>query len=287
MNMRKTIIAAALLLFVGSSLPAIAQSGFDPTPPADPQVPIFKYQLSVVAQRSDACYVSGSGKYAEGTQVTINTSARNGTNYTFSHWLKDGEYYTGQQQFTYITTNQAVTFMAVWDFTPNVPDDPTSPYFAPKHILALESDPADCCAFNRASGLKTEEESMVTLSVTPNQYYEFTGWYNGTTLVNSNATFSYQMPSEDVTLTAHFEYHPFDPTTPGDPNSEQSSVDNGIVGDVNGDSVVDIVDAVQIINAYLSNTTDVLNMRLADMNSDDAIDIVDAVIIINQYLGKE
>ena len=73
----------------------------------------------------------------------------------------------------------------------------------------------------------------------------------------------------------------------GTDQSFSFNVKSYLAGDVNGDGVVDIVDAVQIINAYLSNTTDVLNKRLADMNGDNAIDIVDAVIIINQYLGKE
>ena len=73
----------------------------------------------------------------------------------------------------------------------------------------------------------------------------------------------------------------------GTDQSFSFNVKSYLAGDENGDGVVDIVDAVQIINAYLSNTTDVLNKRLADMNGDSAIDIVDAVIIINQYLGKE
>jgi hypothetical protein len=91
---------------------------------------------------------------------------------------------------------------------------------------------------------------------------------------------------QDCWLVARFSYNP---ANPGEPVSYLSNVDNqvGIAGDINGDGVVDITDAVALINRYLSGTTDTLNLSIADMNNDGVVDITDAVAIVNKYLRNE
>lgn len=46
--------------------------------------------------------------------------------------------------------------------------------------------------------------TSVTLTATPDSGYYFTGWYNGTTLVSSNAVYTFTA-AEDLTLTAQFD----------------------------------------------------------------------------------
>ena len=215
-----------LALTLGVSAPGWAQK-FDPTPPDDPQTPVFPekpvepvtYGLSVVAQNPQAAYVSGTGNYEVGTAVRVSTSARS-AKYTFMYWLADEEVISREASFIYITTDADVTLTAVYDFTPDVPVDPQTPVIHNKHVLNLICEPADIAAFNRVSGDIVREGTAVALDTWGNQNYVFLGWFMGDAPVSMNANFTYVMPDADVTLTARFEYQeppPFDPETPDDP----------------------------------------------------------------------
>ena len=60
----------------------------------------------------------------------------------------------------------------------------------------------------------------------------------------------------------------------------------GIVGDVNYDSIINILDIIQIVNIILGanlNPTD-YELWAADLNQDDNIDILDIVLIVNMIL---
>ena len=57
-----------------------------------------------------------------------------------------------------------------------------------------------------------------------------------------------------------------------------------LLGDINEDGVVNVMDATMLIGAYLNNTTDQLNASVADVNQDGVINVMDATEIINIYL---
>ena len=59
-----------------------------------------------------------------------------------------------------------------------------------------------------------------------------------------------------------------------------------IKGNVNGDSDVDIADAVCIVNHVVGKPNTTFNEAAADANGDDDIDIADAVHIVNYVVGK-
>ena len=58
-------------------------------------------------------------------------------------------------------------------------------------------------------------------------------------------------------------------------------------GDANGDGVVDIADAVCIVNHVVGKETSTFIEAAADMNGDGVVDIADAVKIVNIVVGKE
>ena len=61
----------------------------------------------------------------------------------------------------------------------------------------------------------------------------------------------------------------------------------GIVGDVNNDSLINILDIIQTVNIILGanlNPTD-YELWAADLNQDGNIDILDIVLIVNMILG--
>jgi len=217
MKVLQKIALGLLLAWTGSSLPAAAQDDFDPMPPPEPYM---RYKVKVGVNEPGIAYSSGAGTYTVGSSVWINTSSYS-TSYTFSHWLKNGVVYSTESGF-YYTVDAAVEFVAVYDFTPIVPSDPSGIY--PRKLF-LESSMADACSFNRTSGAKENEGSSVYLRVYPNTGFEFKGWYENGKLVSENISFYYLMGNADVTLTAMFEYNP---ATPDDPNmaDDQGEVDN-------------------------------------------------------------
>lgn len=64
-------------------------------------------------------------------------------------------------------------------------------------------------------------------------------------------------------------------------NRFELKVPGAIKGDVNGDGIVNVSDAIQIINAISSSKIDLLDKNVADMNSDGVVNVSDAIQIIN------
>ena len=64
------------------------------------------------------------------------------------------------------------------------------------------------------------------------------------------------------------------------------TVQDNVVGDVNGDGDVDIADAVCIVNHVVGKSNTTFNEAAADANGDGDIDIADAVHIVNYVVGK-
>ena len=58
---------------------------------------------------------------------------------------------------------------------------------------------------------------------------------------------------------------------------------NQILGDLNGDQILNILDVILVVNIVLGNSETNL---IADMNSDDIINILDIVLLVNIILGN-
>jgi uncharacterized repeat protein (TIGR02543 family) len=277
MSIRKTILTAVFpLLWVG----ALAQEEYNPENPPDPSVP---YKVTVAVSPSEAGYASGGGKYSEGAQVYISTSANYG--YEFQHWTLNGEYYANTPQLNYVMTAQPANFVAVYSFNPISPSDPVQNNYSYRLYLTNNAD--DACTFNIVSGNKYQADQYVYVSamnISPG--FVFQGWFQDGQKISDVTSFNYLMPYTNVTLTARFVY---DPEPPPDPEmaEEQNNVDQGRRGDLNGDGLVNISDAVLLINHYLNGTTDELTIGVADVNNDGEVNISDAVEIVNRYLNNQ
>ena len=236
---RWTINLVWLLLVLGTA-GAQAQDDYNP---ANPPEPMTRYVVTVSADPAEAGYTSGSGKYSEGTTVWVSTSARN--SYEFQYWMQDGVKIDKPESFSYTMGAKKTSFVAVYAYNPPNPQEPTMPN---TYRLYLETNEEGSCTFNLTSGQKQKGGQKVTVkaqNITPG--FVFEGWYEGETQVSASASFSYTMPTRDVTLTAHLVY---DPTSPGDPSGSQADVDQTPVkpGDVNGDGEVNEVDAQLILD---------------------------------------
>lgn len=61
---------------------------------------------------------------------------------------------------------------------------------------------------------------------------------------------------------------------------------NTVLGDVNGDGVVNITDAIGLVNYILGKSTFEVNELAADVNEDGAVNITDAIAIVNLILTQ-
>lgn len=267
-------------MLLAAPLAAGAQTELDPANPPEPQL---SFQVTVSAEPAEAGYTSGGAKYTVGQQVYVSTSVRN-SNYEFLYWTRDGVRTDDPMSFSFTMGDRKVSYVAVYGLNPKDPAEPTAPN---TFRLYLDTDAEGCCTFNRASGEKQRADQYVSVAaqnVSPG--YVFQGWFAGGQKVGDNLSFNYLMPYSDMTLTARFV---FNPTSPADPSSsaEQQSIDNGRLGDVNNDGVVNVSDAVLLINHYLNNTTDELPVIVADVNRDGVVNVSDAVEIVNRYLNNQ
>ena len=268
--------AALLLVFVTGSIGAWAQ--YDPE---DPPEPAAMYKITTTVSPAGAGNASGKGSYRKGTVVTINTS-RN-ADFVFKYWTKNGVQYSTSTSFQYSVGTENANFVAVYEYNPNSPSEPTDNY---AYRLYLDCTPEGACSFNRASGVKVEKETWVSITAYPSQDFVFQGWYENATKISSNISFQYLMKNQDCHLTAKFIY---DPSNPSEPTSSQANVDSNehASGDVNGDNVTDVSDVVMLVNCYLAGTLSTMDQSLADVNGDGVVDISDVVAIINKYLSNQ
>lgn len=70
-------------------------------------------------------------------------------------------------------------------------------------------------------------------------------------------------------------------------NENKLEVYEGLLGDVNGDGKVMVNDAVLLVNHYLADTLDTLDVNICDVNHDGIVSVADAVAIVNIYLHNE
>ena len=93
-------------------------------------------------------------------------------------------------------------------------------------------------------------------TIQPNQSYELKFWF---------------MNTGGMTLDNVQEYLPINP----------------MLGDINYDGTVNVVDVVQMVSAVLGTNTHPLNTHLMDMNTDGNIDVVDVVRLVTNVLGPQ
>lgn len=299
MKRMKYRLLGLLLAVAGGSSQMLAQTNgeFNPANPADPQLPVFKeyrpVTVSIIPTDAGSVSRSGSssknGKFEVGTTVWISMSSY--SDFTFKHWLKNGEVYAAagtSTYFDYTVEDCGAEFVAVYEYNPSSPVDPSGQV---KSKLHLKCEPAEACSFTLTSGMAYQMDTYVKLGVNPNQDYEFIGWYNGSELVSNIASVNYLMPYHDVTLTARFRYTwVFNPEDPADPESQGGNIQTEellIQGDIDEDGVVDAADIMLLINSYLSAKTNELDKRICDLNNDNVIDAADIMLLINRYLNNQ
>ncbi|MBN2442629.1 MAG: dockerin type I repeat-containing protein [Spirochaetales bacterium] len=130
----------------------------------------------------------------------------------------------------------------------------------------------------------------VTLEVLDTVYapasveYTFTGWQvNGEVIDPGITTITLTADGTNPRLYANANYKDLSPTPT--PRSTATPVNTGIIlGDVNGDSAIDIVDALLTAQTYVGLNPPNFNPEASDVNCDGSLDIIDALLIAQYYV---
>ena len=200
----------------------------EPSEPDIPAKPVYS-NLWLTAQPTGggSFNISSGTSYEVGTSVKVQANAA--SNFTFVNWTLDEEVISESRTFNYVMLQgaDANRLVAHFTYTPGSPGEPAEPE-AKKiyHRVYLMADPAGGGYFNTESGNQFEEGTQQTFRASNNQWYTFQNWTRDGEVVSTNSNYTLTIPTEDVTLVAHYSYNynPGNPGEPGQPTDKHLSV---------------------------------------------------------------
>lgn len=202
--------------------------------------------VNVSAYPEEGGTVSGGGLVGVGESASISASAR--TNFTFSHWEKDGAVYSTNRS---ISISPAVkgemNLVAHFEYNPtSTPKEPGTPVLV--HTLTVGCDPVEGGSTNYTTTTVTQGTD-VTLRATSKANYVFRNWEIDGKVVSENATYVLHIGSRDIKAVAHFEYSPGTPAEPEAARQETYAV--------YGSSITTSPGLTDVMPIYLENTAEI------------------------------
>ena len=139
-------------------------------------------KVTITTNMSNAGTVTNlDGKYGLGDEVTITAQTKPG--YTWIGWY-DGEIcLTSELSYTFNMPDKNMTYTAMWS----------------KLTLSRNNILAGTISSLNSQYIVGQE---VTITASTNEGYTWVGWYNDDKLLSSEAEYTFEMPSENITFTA-------------------------------------------------------------------------------------
>ena len=148
--------------------------------------PLVYYDVTALANPAEGGTITGAGSYMYRRPCTL--TATPNENYTFANWTYND---------TVVSTNPSYSFYVYDDCTLTA----NFTYIPPTYTVTVTASPSEGGTITGAG--EYTRGSTCTLTATPASGYTFANWTVGTTVVSSNATYSFTVTS-DSTLTANF-----------------------------------------------------------------------------------
>ena len=213
MRMKKIRLLITAVVCLMGYITAQAQDDFNPSSPPEPGAPTIYSRIVLLRNIDDAGSVSGAGKYAVGSTVTVYAYVN--SSYTFLRWTDTkGNELSKATSFGFVNTESTDTLIANYAFTPGSPNEPSEPSTTLYYRLGLKA--MQGCSVSGAGRYLAGTSVRVSASVESG--YSFLGWTNrnGETVSNSTS-FNYTMPVDGDTLTANCVFNPGSPEEPSAP----------------------------------------------------------------------
>lgn len=173
---------------------------YNPSSPSDPQEPVLKYQLSLVAEPMN----SGSFNFSN-ERLAVGSSnslyAYTNTDFVFKHWKIGDKIVSTDQRFEFIMPSHDVQMTGVFEYNPESPANPNRNYW---NKLAGEVIVDDFTPGNLSSAVSTaingsnsEDVTMITVAgkMNDNDFGIANNYTNCTLLDLSRVTGITQIPS--------------------------------------------------------------------------------------------
>ncbi len=267
----KRLFATLLATLAVAGSAAAQESTFNPSNPPEPDK---LYRVKVLANPADMANVSGTGYYASGQRIYVNSSSRD-IDWELKAWTIDGDTVSTATSFYYTVTDKDVELVANFGLRDFNPPSPAEPDGVVPRVLTLKANPDEACSFNISSGNKYAPGSQIYVYCYINQSFVFEGWYAGEELLSTGRGYTYTMPDAAATLTARFS---FNPDSPSEPDAVL------IPGDVNVDYRVDSMDSM-LCAKHITGASAYNN--LFDVSSDGTVDSLDLSAIANIIITGE
>jgi uncharacterized repeat protein (TIGR02543 family) len=149
-----------------------------------------QYTVSLAANPANGGTVSGSGQYQQGQQVSI--SATPNANFEFVGW-RDGNFtISTQPTYTFNMPIGNLTLTAVFQ-QQQAPET---------WQLTLSAQPGDAGTLAGTGNYQAGDQILV--SATAHEGFSFVNWQLNGNIMSTQPDFIYNMPSSNVTLSAHF-----------------------------------------------------------------------------------
>lgn len=296
-----------------------AHFAFDPYNPNEPTDPILRHNITVTTEDGGTVSV-GEKRLLEGRSTTLQAVANDG--YVFVGWYLNDELYTTLNSFSYTMGKENVEFVAVFKFAPASPDEPSMPKDKKYafYLMTVNGKPGDILDVPLVLS-NLEDLYDMTFQITfplglePDleEIYlsEKAVGYDVSMTAVDDTTYMFSMIGGKVAATStellRFRVTVADDYTTGtsgrvkinqvsvteaDGNHLTASTRNGRIaiykrGDTNGDNVVNITDAMNMITNVLEQKTSVFIKEVSDLNGDDEINVTDAMGVVNIALEEE
>lgn len=291
---------------------------YNPSNPSEPTDPILSHTITVSAEDGGTVSV-GSKRLLEGTSTTLNATPNEG--YVFVGWYLNGELYTALRSFSYTMGKENVAFEAVFEFSPASPSEPSMPEdkMYSFYLMTVIGKPGDVLdvpltlsnlddlydmtfQVTFPAGLTPDLENVymsdkatgyeVSFTAVDDTMYVFS-MIGGTMPAGSSELLRFRVtvPEDYATGTSGRVKINQVSVTEADGTHLTASTRNGRIavykrGDTNGDNVVNITDAMNLITNVLEQKTEVFIEEVSDVNEDKAINVTDAMGVVNIALEE-
>ena len=152
---------------------------------------VTTYTIAVSANPSNGGTVTGGGTYNQGASCTVTATANSG--YTFTNWTEGGNVVSTNASYTFnVTGNRTL----VANFTAQAPTT---------YTISVSANPSN--GGTVTGGGTYNQGASCTVTATANSGYTFTNWTEGSNVVSTNASYTFNVTG-NRTLVANFTAQP-------------------------------------------------------------------------------
>jgi len=240
----KKIRYLTLLWMLFCGIMAWAQD-FDPQSPVEPGQLTYKLKLNVSPEGAGSVSSNVGLNIVPNGDVTV--TANPSTGWEFVNWTdEEGTEVSTNKYYSFKKAAKTETLTANFRFNP---DGPSEPNDLP-HQLELVAEEGGSVS----GGGYYLNGASANIYAYPGSNYEFAGWYRADgTLYSSDASTTYTMGTEVVTLTAKFTFNPDSPVEPDEVNLWRLKLTAQTGGSVSAESYSLKVGETVTVYAYPSS----------------------------------